>query len=169
MPRSIPTITVASLPPSPARSKQMSRVRAKGNKSTELRLIAILKASKISGWRRHPNIFGRPDFVFSKQRIVLFVDGCFWHGCPQHGRLPKSNQEFWQKKITSNRMRDRRVEKRLRKDGWTVIRIWEHELLRANQPRLALQLQHVVPQPNLHPKSRNQPTKRSRLANLRSS
>jgi DNA mismatch endonuclease (patch repair protein) len=106
----------------------MSRVRAKGNKSTELRLISLLRAEKIKGWRRHPALVGNPDFIFRKARVVIFVDGCFWHGCPKHGRVPKSNQDFWVAKITANKQRDRFVSRTLKLQGWQVLRIWEHDL-----------------------------------------
>ena len=70
----------------------------------------------------------RPDFVFRKERVIIFVDGCFWHGCPIHGTRPKDNRAFWRKKITANQTRDRRVHRTLRNVGWKVLRIWEHSL-----------------------------------------
>jgi DNA mismatch endonuclease (patch repair protein) len=71
---------------------------------------------------------GKPDFVFPKQKVVLFVDGCFWHGCPKHSNLPKNNRNFWVKKLDGNKIRDRLVTRELRKMGWKVVRVWEHEL-----------------------------------------
>ncbi len=73
---------------------------------------------------------GKPDFIFPKQKIALFVDGCFWHGCPlpKHSNLPKNNQEFWTKKLQQNKDRDKFVTRELRKMGWVVVRVWEHEL-----------------------------------------
>lgn len=71
---------------------------------------------------------GKPDFVFSKQKVALFVDGCFWHGCPKHANMPRNNQEFWAKKLQGNKDRDKLVNRELRKLGWTVVRVWEHEL-----------------------------------------
>ena len=75
-------------------------------------------------------VFGMPDFVFPKQKIALFVDGCFWHGCPlpKHSNLPKNNQEFWAKKLQGNKDRDKLVSRELKKSGWKVLRVWEHEL-----------------------------------------
>lgn len=70
----------------------------------------------------------------------MFVDGCFWHGCPRHGTSPKTNAAFWRKKIQRNNERDRKVNRLLRMEGWAVIRIWEHELARKNEPRLLLRL-----------------------------
>lgn len=69
----------------------------------------------------------RADLAFTRARVAVFVDGCFWHGCPDHGTWPKRNAEFWRHKIETNRRRDRDTNERLRQKGWTVIRIWEHE------------------------------------------
>ena len=72
---------------------------------------------------------GKPDIVFSRQRVVVFVDGCFWHGCHEHWRLPKSNTVYWSGKIAKNRMRDLKTSRELVKQGWRVIRVWEHETM----------------------------------------
>ena len=82
----------------------------------------------IKGWRRHQSMFGNPDFVFAQAKIAVFVDGCFWHGCPNHCRMPKTNREYWENKIEKNKRRDRKVTRVLRSEDWNVIRIWEHEL-----------------------------------------
>ena len=79
-------------------------------------------------------LLGRPDFAFPVQKLAIFIDGCFWHGCPRHFQSPVSNAAFWRTKIARNRQRDRDVARRLRAKGWKVIRIWEHEL-RAKQAR----------------------------------
>jgi DNA mismatch endonuclease (patch repair protein) len=110
------------------RSEVMSLIRGQGNKATELRLIAILRASRICGWRRKQKLIGKPDFVFRRERIALFVDGCFWHGCAKCYRRPGSNRKYWDAKVTRNRQRDRAVTRALKKSGWRVIRIWEHDL-----------------------------------------
>jgi DNA mismatch endonuclease (patch repair protein) len=111
------------------RSRLMARVKARGNKSTELELTAALKRYHVVGWRRHPkNVLGRPDFYFRTEKLAVFVDGCFWHACPKCGRLPKSRVEFWTSKITGNRLRDKRVGARLRGQGIAVLRFWEHEV-----------------------------------------
>lgn len=117
------------------RSDVMSRVRGKGNAATELRLIAIFRDAKITGWRRGAKVFGAPDFVFPKLKLAVFVDGCFWHGCPEHGTMPKTNTVFWETKITRNRARDREVNRELKKRGWRVLRIWEHELRTKRLPK----------------------------------
>lgn len=110
------------------RSELMSRIRSRGNKATELAMVAVFRRCKITGWRRHLPILGKPDFVFKAQKVAVFVDGCFWHSCPEHGRVPKGNRAFWRKKLTANAARDRRVNRELRKSGWRVVRIWEHVL-----------------------------------------
>ncbi len=138
------------------RSDVMSRIRSRGNKETELALAMLLRADGIVGWRRHlmvrvavegrkskvegkrlsgsrhsslvPRLTVRPDFVFLKSRTAVFVDGCFWHGCPKHGTQPASNRSFWKRKFARNKDRDRLVSRILRAYGWQVVRIWEHEL-----------------------------------------
>jgi len=112
------------------RSAVMSLIRSAGNKDTELRLIGLMRTAGIRGWRRNVAVFGKPDFVFPKKRVAVFVDGCFWHGCPIHGTKPKQNAEFWLLKISRNQVRDRLVNRTLRKAGWKVLRLWEHELAR---------------------------------------
>lgn len=106
----------------------MSRVKSSGNKSTEAAFITLMKERGITGWRRHLPIFGKPDFVFRKTRIAVFIDGCFWHGCPKHCRMPATNRDYWDRKIGRNLERDKKVKRELRKAGWTVVRVWEHEL-----------------------------------------
>ncbi|HUB66233.1 MAG TPA: very short patch repair endonuclease [Candidatus Methylacidiphilales bacterium] len=110
------------------RSEVMALVRNKGNKSTELRLIALLRYAGIKGWRRHPKLPGKPDFVFPELRTVVFVDGDFWHGNPATYRPPKSNIAFWERKIRYNRENDKRVNANLKKRNWIVVRLWESEL-----------------------------------------
>jgi DNA mismatch endonuclease, patch repair protein len=110
------------------RSQVMSRIRGRGNKDTELAMINIFRRYHISGWRRNQVLFGKPDFVFPQHKVAVFVDGCFWHGCPLHSNMPKNNREFWEKKLNGNKARDRLVSRTLRKLGWKVVRIWEHEL-----------------------------------------
>ncbi|NBX69874.1 MAG: very short patch repair endonuclease [Proteobacteria bacterium] len=115
------------------RSEVMSRIRGKGNEKTEVRLAKLLREAGIKSWRRHQPIPGRPDFSFRKQKVAVFVDGCFWHGCPRCFRLPKQNRAFWKAKIEGNRKRDRSVKGRLRRLGWKVIRIRECRLKHADR------------------------------------
>ena len=126
------------------RSEVMSRIRSHGNKSTELRFIEILREAGISGWRRHQKVFGKPDFVFRKQRVAVFVDGCFWHGCPKCNRHSASNRAFWEAKFSGNRKRDRLVTATLKRQGWRVVRIWEHQL--KHPRRIASRLSIVLDQ-----------------------
>src|SRR5258706_5756477 len=106
----------------------MALIRSKGNKATELTLAAIFRAAGVTGWRRHVRMPGTADFVFPRARIAVFVDGCFWHGCRWHCRMPKTRKAFWTAKIACNRDRDRAVGVLLRKRGWRVLRVWEHSL-----------------------------------------
>jgi DNA mismatch endonuclease (patch repair protein) len=140
------------------RSEVMSRIRSRGNRDTELALVRLLRANGICGWRRHslvratvesswlrvegkkarrrssqlstlnPQLTVRPDFVFCKSRTVIFVDGCFWHGCPKHATWPAHRAAWWRRKLAGNKVRDRQVNRALRRAGWRVLRIWEHEL-----------------------------------------
>lgn len=170
------------------RSEVMARIRSRGNKATELALARIFRAQRITGWRRQQQIritndqirdataragfrassfeFRRfrvtPDFVFLKPRVAVFVDGCFWHGCPKHcnprkwlrkSSMPgqpaaasggRTGRVFWQAKLVANVARDRRVNRALRRAGWRVLRIWEHELAKQNTPRLLRRLQQAL-------------------------
>ena len=144
------------------RSEVMSRILSRGNKDTELVLAKLLRRNKITGWRRQTTLVVRSsrreeahsairksvrassprllrvkvDFVFRQVRFALFVDGCFWHGCPKHGTQPAGNRSFWKKKFARNIARDRLVNRTLRLAGWHVLRIWEHELAKRNEARL---------------------------------
>jgi DNA mismatch endonuclease (patch repair protein) len=128
------------------RSEVMSRIRSGGNRDTELRMISLFRAYGIRGWRRRQRIFGKPDFVFRRDKIAVFVDGCFWHGCPEpkHAPLPKSRARWWAEKLSRNKNRDRVVTRTLRGQGWRVIRIWECELLPRNWPQVARRIRRAV-------------------------
>lgn len=110
------------------RSEIMSRVKSHANRATEKRLITIMRLHRITGWRRNARLFGKPDFIFPRDRIAVFVDGCFWHSCPKHKSEPLRNAQFWRTKLQRNVERDRLVNKTLHQFGWKVIRIWQHEL-----------------------------------------
>jgi len=139
----------------PKRSDVMSHIRGRGNKETELALAKLLHIAGIHGWRRYvrirlddvhkPSMSVIPDFVFRSSRVAVFVDGCFWHGCPEHsnpvkwiakssmplyrgsGRI-RSGKTFWRQKLEANKQRDRAVNSLLRRHDWRVVRIWEHDL-----------------------------------------
>ena len=116
-------------PPSPATSRRMANVRQK-NTGAE---IALRQALFGLGMRYRINfiVLKKPrrvaDIAFPTKKIAIFVDGCFWHGCPLHASWPKRNSEFWEEKIRTNRHRDSDTNKRLQRKGWTVLRFWEHE------------------------------------------
>lgn len=121
----------------PTRSRVMANVRSTGNARTELELIRIFREWRITGWRRGQvlrvetgtkRVPIRPDFVFRGSRTVVFVDGEFWHGHPTLARIPATRRAWWAAKIEGNRRRDRMQNRALRAAGWTVIRIWQHEL-----------------------------------------
>lgn len=176
------------------RSEVMSLIRSRGNAATELRLMALLRAEKITGWRRHASLAlpharirsspgagrrpvkavksetkpkagakvktkastaaatpvrrtrprVRPDFVFRAQRVAVFVDGCFWHGCPRHATRPKQNRKFWDEKIARNQARDRLVTRELKKSGWTVLRLWECALAKKREASTLARLRRAL-------------------------
>lgn len=107
------------------RSWIMAQVKSSGNRSTEAALVAVLRENRITGWRRKYPLYGKPDFVFPRNRVSVFVDGCFWHGHPRKCRMPKAHRAYWMKKIARNMARDKQVTSTLQKKGWKVLRIWE--------------------------------------------
>ena len=110
------------------RSEIMRAVKQKGNKTTELKLIKLFRKLRIKGWRRNYKLPGKPDFVFPKERIVVFADGCFWHGHNCRNTKPKTNEEFWKRKIERTKIRDKNYTVLLKRNRWNVIRIWECEI-----------------------------------------
>ena len=110
------------------RSAIMRKVKSNGNKSTEIRLIEHFKLLGIKGWRRNYKMLGNPDFVFPKLKIVIFADGCFWHGHDCRNTRPEQNKDYWSKKRERNIARDIIVTRNLLNRKWTVIRIWECEI-----------------------------------------
>jgi DNA mismatch endonuclease (patch repair protein) len=126
------------------RSQVMSRIRGRENRDTELALIRVMRDNGITGWRRNQPVFGKPDFVFPRAKLAVFVDGCFWHQCPRHSKVPANNHAFWMKKLERNKKRDRLVNRVLRRDGWRVIRIWEHELSSKGQVIVARRIHRAI-------------------------
>lgn len=126
------------------RSSVMRNVKSKGNKSTELALIAVFQKEGIKGWRRGYPVKGHPDFVLIKQRIAIFVDGCFWHGHDCRNTRPEDNKDFWARKIEGNVKRDKVVTQLFEKRGWVVLRIWECELKKKNNTELILKLNTML-------------------------
>lgn len=116
-------------PSSPEASRRMAKVRQKGTEA-EIKLRRELYRSGLR-YRVDYLVLKRPrrvaDVAFPKLRIAVFVDGCFWHGCPEHATWPKRNADFWRQKIETNRARDADTDARLQAIDWMVLRIWEHE------------------------------------------
>lgn len=106
------------------RSYNMSRIKGRDTKP-ELMLKDFFKKK---GFVYQPKEYGKPDFIHYKKKIVVFIDGCFWHKCPKCFRLPKTNKEFWKKKIDDNFRRDKEITLNYRGVGWSVKRIWTHDL-----------------------------------------
>jgi len=108
------------------RSYNMSRIRGK-NTQAELNLRRLLRLKGLTGYRLHYKLPGKPDIVFTRKKVAIFIDGCFWHKCPLHFTEPQTNRVFWMKKINVNVRRDVETNRKLVKDGWTVLRFWEYE------------------------------------------
>ena len=122
MTRPLPSFTR----PNEARSANMRSIRSSGNRTTEWRLRSLLIRNRIAGWKLGSKCtLGKPDFVFPNQGVAIFIDGCFWHGCPVCGHIPKTNKRYWTAKIGRNKKRDRRNSRQLRQQGFKVIRVWE--------------------------------------------
>lgn len=118
------------------RSDVMKAVKSCNTKTTELKMIELFKELRVIGWRRTYPLIGKPDFVFPKKRIVIFVDGCFWHGHDCRNVTPSDNAEFWEAKRLYNKKHDEEVTQTLVQKNWTVIRIWECELKKKNRELL---------------------------------
>jgi|ERR1044072_6004260 DNA mismatch endonuclease (patch repair protein) len=126
------------------RSQIMRAVKSKGARSTERKLRAALAASGIKDWRMHADhLPGKPDFIFPKKMLAVFVDGCFWHGCSKCYRRPHSSQAYWDAKVAGNMARDRRRRAELRRLGWRVLRFWEHEV-KESASKAALKIKRAI-------------------------
>ncbi|MDM8524861.1 very short patch repair endonuclease [Desulfococcaceae bacterium HSG8] len=108
------------------RSENMARIRGRDTKP-ELLLRRALWAVGCR-YRLHYDLPGRPDLLFIRERLAIFVDGCFWHGCPIHYSAPRTREDFWKSKLRTNVLRDMRVDDALISDDWRVFRVWQHEL-----------------------------------------
>jgi DNA mismatch endonuclease, patch repair protein len=122
-----------TLPPSPPPSSATATMRANRSADTGPEL-ALRRALHRAGYRYRvglrlqlPTRAVRPDIVFARHRVAVFVDGCFWHSCPEHGTHPKDPTGYWRAKLTRNQDRDTLVDEALQAEGWTVVRVWEHE------------------------------------------
>jgi len=111
-----------------ARSRLMGRVRHEGTTPEILLRQALWAAGLRYRLKMSKGLPGSPDILFPGAKVAIFVDGCFWHGCPVHGTLPKTRTEFWRAKISRNRERDAHVDVKLVARGWQVVRLWEHQI-----------------------------------------
>jgi len=110
------------------RSEIMAKIRSSNTKPE------LLAKDLLNGFQHQPKIYGRPDFINKKRKIIIFIDGCFWHKCPIHFKAPKSNKKYWLPKIKRNVERAKEVEKEYKNLGWKILRIWEHELKYLRDP-----------------------------------
>jgi DNA (cytosine-5)-methyltransferase 1 len=130
------------------RSRIMREVPSK-NSSAEMQFRRVLWEAGVRGFRLHSSkLPGRPDVVFPRQKVAVFVDGCFWHGCPKCYRAPKSHQEYWNMKVERNRKRDTTVNELCKKAGWRVLRIWEHEVTKNPKRPMAKLMRLLLPKKN---------------------
>lgn len=126
------------------RSEIMSRIRSESRWERGIRLL--LWGKGVKGYRKHHGKY-KIDIAFPKKKIAVFLDSCFWHGCPKHFRLPKTNVTFWSSKIEANRCRDSNVNTHLRRQGWTVLRFWEHKPTEAIMEKIITILNSVPSEP----------------------
>ncbi|MET8082845.1 very short patch repair endonuclease [Micromonospora sp. NPDC005237] len=118
-----------STPPPSAASRTMRSNRSRDTKpelAVRRALFARGKRYRVGMRLTLPQRAVRPDIVFTRQRLAIFIDGCFWHGCPEHGRMPKDPTGYWHSKIDRNRNRDMLTDAALQQSGWRVARVWEH-------------------------------------------
>jgi DNA mismatch endonuclease (patch repair protein) len=152
---------------SDSRRDNMRAIRSRGNRTTEARLRGGMVRSGIRGWTLHSKqIFGVPDFFFRDCKMAVFVDGCFWHGCPRCGHIPKTNAAYWVNKIERNKARDVAVNRVLVSSDFTVVRFWECEIrksLPACIDRLAAKVESKLR------RRKNRPIKQSSISGRRRS
>lgn len=126
----------AGIYPAPLNAGRSRNMRANRRADTKPE-VKLRKALHKLGYRYRKDLLLRldggvrvkPDIVFTARKVAVFVDGCFWHVCPEHGRQPTTNEWYWAPKLRRNMERDRIVGEALRSEGWRVVRVWEHELL----------------------------------------
>lgn len=127
----------------PAQRKfNMSRIRGRDT-GPEMKIRKMLFARGIRGYRIHYNLPGKPDIVFIKKKVAVFIDGCYWHKCPSCFQEPETRKEFWMKKIGSNVARDEKNTRQLTEDGWIVLRFWEHEVRKEPENVVRRILKHL--------------------------
>jgi len=137
----------------PERSRIMRSVKSKENLSTERRLRSALVRGGIRGWRVRPtHLPGKPDFFFPLSRVAVFVDGCFWHGCPKCGHIPSNNRAYWAAKIKGNRLRDARNNTALDSMNVHVLRFWEHAI-RDSPEQCIIRIRRAIDQGSASPRT----------------
>jgi DNA mismatch endonuclease (patch repair protein) len=109
------------------RSRIMRAVKGKDT-TLEKKVCSALWRSGLRFRKHLSSLPGKPDIVFTRRRLAVFIDSCFWHGCSSHLRMPKSNLDYWKAKIERNKARDKATTQKLESDGWLVLRFWEHEV-----------------------------------------
>jgi DNA mismatch endonuclease, patch repair protein len=159
---------VPSVPAAPPASSSRARNVMLGNRSESAIERALRSTLHRRGlrFRKHaapvPGLRCRPDVVFTRQRVVVFVDGCFWHRCPIHGTDSKANDSYWRPKLDANVARDRRNDRALAAAGWTVLRFWAHEPVDDMAHEVVFALRRSTRRP--HQRSRSDSTAGDRLA-----
>jgi DNA mismatch endonuclease (patch repair protein) len=113
------------------RSSLMGKIKSKETK-LEINFRKILWGAGVRYRKNSSKHIGKPDVVVASKKIAIFIDSCFWHGCPKHCRMPAGNRGYWLKKIANNRKRDKFVDSYYRKNGWLAIRAWEHDISNKN-------------------------------------
>lgn len=124
------------------RKLNMSNIKGKDT-SPEIVIRRLLYSKGIRGYRIHYPLIGKPDIVFIRKRLVIFIDGCFWHKCPDCFITPKTRTEFWLEKINKNVARDSKINEKLTADGWNVLRFWEHEV-RKNPEKIIEMIRYQI-------------------------
>lgn len=113
----------------------MSKVRNKDSK-IEISLRKMLWAKGFRYRKNSTKYYGKPDIIVAKYKTVIFMDSCFWHKCPKHYKAPTTRAKFWEEKITNNKIRDKKVNRHYKKEGWKIIRIWEHQPIQKSIHRI---------------------------------
>jgi len=109
------------------RKKNMQNIRSVDTK-IELTIRSILHKKGYRFRKNDRTLFGKPDIVFPKYKVAVFLDSCFWHMCPYHFNIPKTNKRYWLPKLLRNKNRAKEVNRKLREEGWIVLRFWEHQI-----------------------------------------
>lgn len=146
----------------------MSRIRSTGNKSTELRFRAAMARAGVAGYTVQPDMPERPDLAFLDEKVAVYLDGCFWHGCPQHYKPAKTNRREWRAKILRNQERGNAVLASLAGKGWKVFRVWEHDILDTDTLKgIVLRVARAADTPDVCQFGRPIPRGFARCANMR--